>query len=106
YSTPHDVLGTNPTIEALAANGTTVLETDVLNSLAPISTPAGSNLGAFRGITRSQNDIRFLRLSGDFIITHSLEVGAFAAAVPEPGSLGLIFGGLALILLAGRKPRT
>src|SRR5437763_2488837 len=38
YAAPHDPNGVNPTIEALAANGTTVLESDVLNSLAPIST--------------------------------------------------------------------
>jgi hypothetical protein len=104
YSTPHDVAGTNPTLEALAANGTTVLETDVLSSVAAISTPAGSNAGAFRGINRSQNDIRFLRLGGDFLATHSIEVGS-SAAVPEPGTFGLIFGGLSLVLLARlRRP--
>src|SRR5689334_22973868 len=30
YSTPHDVTGTSPTLQALAANGTTVLESDDL----------------------------------------------------------------------------
>src|SRR5882724_4894996 len=74
YFTPHDINGVNPTIEALAADGTTVLEIDVLNSLAPISTPGGTNLGAFRGISRSQGDSRFLRMGGDFLLTHSLEV--------------------------------
>ena len=88
--------------ESIAANGTTVLETDVLNSLAPISTPGGTNQGAFRGISRSQGDIRFLRLTGDFITTHTLEVGQ-AAAVPEPSALVLIFGGLCLIYLARQR---
>jgi len=101
YSTPHDITGTNPTIEALAANGTTVLESDILSSVAPISTPAGSNAGAFRGIDRSQNDIRFLRLGGDFLVTHSIEIGTSGAtATPEPGTFGLIFGGLCLVFLA------
>jgi hypothetical protein len=98
YSTPHDPLGTNPTITALAADGTTVLESDILSVLAPISTPAGTNAGAFRGISRAQGDIRFLSISGDFILTHTLEVGA-AAAVPEPGAVGLTLGGLGLIFL-------
>jgi len=100
YSTPHDVTGTNPTLEALAANGTTVLESDDLSAVAAISTPAGSNAGAFRGINRSQNDIRFLRLSGDFLVTHSIEIGQGVAGVPEPGTFGLIFGGLCLVFLA------
>ena len=104
YSTPHDVTGTNPTIQALAADGTTVLETDILSAVAAISTPAGSNTGAFRGITRSQNDIRFLRISGDFILMHTLEVGqAPAAGVPEPGTFGLLLSGLSLVLLGRRQ---
>jgi len=109
YSTPHDVTGTNPTIEALAANGTTVLESDNLIALAPISTPSGSNAGAFRGISRSQNDIRFLRIGGDFLLTHSLEVGQ-VATTPEPGTFVLISGGLFLVFLGpwrqirGRSP--
>jgi hypothetical protein len=102
YSTPHDVTGTNPTIEAIAANGTTVLESDILSVVAPISTPAGSNAGAFRGISRSQNDIRFLRISGDFILTHSLEIGQ-APSVPEPGTSGLILCGLGLVFLGRRQ---
>jgi len=99
YSIP--ITGLNPTIRALAADGTTILETDDLSTLAPISTPNGSNQGAFRGIIRSQHDIRFLNLSGDFIVTHTLEVGQ----LPEPGTLGLILGGLSLILLARQKAR-
>jgi len=102
YSTPHDPEGVNPTIDALAANGTTVLESYLLSDVAPISTPGGSNQTAFRGIARSQADIRFLRLSGDFITTHSLEVGQ----VPEPGTFALILGGLGLVFLGRRRPLT
>src|SRR5437870_2278821 len=93
--------GVNPTIEALAADGTTVLETDVLSVLAPISTPAGTNEGAFRGMTRSQGDIRFLRLGGDYLLTHSLEIGQVtpAQATPEPGTFGFMLGGLGLAFL-------
>jgi len=101
YATPHDVAGTNPTIVALAADGTTVLESDDLSAVAAISTPGGSNAGAFRGITRAQGDIRFLRLSGDFLVTHSLEVGQ-VSAVPEPGTFGLILSGLSLVFLGRR----
>jgi hypothetical protein len=93
--------GNDATIEALAANGTTVLETYDLVTLAPISTPGGLNAGAFRGISRVTNDIAFLRLSGDFILTHTLEVGA-PAAVPEPGTWALV--GIALLgLVLGRR---
>jgi len=105
YSTPHDALGISPTLEALAANGTTVLETDVLSTVAPISTPSGSNAGAFRGISRSEGDIRFLRLGGDFLLTHSLEVGS-VASVPEPGTFGLILGGLCLVFVGGMRRRS
>jgi hypothetical protein len=92
--------GNDATIEALASNGTTVLETYDLVTLAPISTPGGLNAGAFRGISRGTNDIAFLRLSGDFILIHTLEIGA--AAVPEPGTLALL--GIALLgLVLGRR---
>ena len=94
--------GNDATIEALAANGTTVLETYDLVTLAPISTPGGLNAGAFRGISRGTSDIAFLRLSGDFILTHTLEVGA-SSVVPEPGTLALV--GIALLGLALRRRR-
>jgi len=94
--------GSDATIEALAANGTTVLESYDLVTLAPISTPGGVNAGAFRGISRVTNDIAFLRLSGDFILTHTLEIGS-AAGVPEPGTFGLAAMALLSVVLVRRR---
>ena len=82
--------GSDATITALAADGTTVLDSYDLVSAAPISTPGGYNAGAFRGISDSTDDIRFFRLSGDYILTHTIEVGSSASAVPEPGSCALL----------------
>ncbi|HEY9098169.1 MAG TPA: PEP-CTERM sorting domain-containing protein [Thiobacillus sp.] len=79
------------TITALAADGVTVLESYDLSALAPISTPGQTNGGAFRGISRTQGDIRFFQLSNDFIIIHSLEIGQ---SVPEPATLALFGLGL------------
>jgi len=94
--------GADATIEALAANGTTVLESYDLVTLAAISTPGGLNAGAFRGISRATNDIAFLRLSGDFILTHTLEIGS-PAGVPEPGTFGLAAMALLSAVLVRRR---
>lgn len=88
-------------IEALAADGITVLESYALLSAAPIST-SGPNGGAFRGIDRSQSDIEFLRVTGAYSIVHTLEIGN-SAQVPEPGTLSLL--GLSLIGLGFARRR-
>jgi hypothetical protein len=94
--------GTDATITALAADGTTVLATFDLESLAPISTPGATDGGAFRGISLASNNIAFLELTGDYLLTNSIEVGAAGTgAVPEPGTLGL--GALALSFAAFLK---
>lgn len=95
--------GGAPTIEALASDGTTVLESYDLSVAAPISTPSGTNAGAFRGISRGTADIGYMRLSGSYILTHTFVVGGGTPppAVPEPstlalGAIALAFGGLTL----------
>jgi hypothetical protein len=78
----YDPLGphtTDATITALAADGTTVLATYDLETLAPISTPSATDGGAFRGIQLATNNIRYFQFSGDYLLTHTLEVGAMAS---------------------------
>lgn len=89
-------------IEALAADGLTVLESYDLTALAPITT-TGTNEGDFRGISRAQSDIHFMRLSGAFILIHSLEVGDAAGQLPEPLSLSLV--GLGLLAAGAARRR-
>jgi hypothetical protein len=95
----------DPTITALAANGTTVLGVYDLVTLDPINTPGGVNAGAFVGIQDATNDIAYLELSDDYIAIHSITLGTTSSSspsVPEPSAFLLLGSGLAL-LLARRK---
>ena len=113
YATSLTIPGlTSPMIAAIAADGATVLESYDLSVSAPISTAGGVNSGAFRGISRGSSDIRFLRVSGTFVVTHDITVaGAATAAVPEPSTL--LLSGLPVTALLGvplvrrrlRRPR-
>lgn len=88
-----------PMIAAIAADGATVLESYDLSVSAPVST-SGANSGAFRGISRGSSDIRFLRISGAFVVTHDTTVaGAATATVPEPSTF--LLSGLPVTAILG-----
>jgi hypothetical protein len=79
------------TIEALSSSGAT-LESYNVSSLAPISTPASFNAGAFRGIARLQDDIAAFRISGGNPVLDDfsfLRGNGDITAVPEPSSMAL-----------------
>ncbi len=87
-------------IEALGV-GDVILETMNINSLAPISTPAQLDDGAFRGIQRSNVDILAFRVHGAGSVLDNLEFTrqSNGQPVPEP-SLELLLG-ISLIGLVG-----
>jgi hypothetical protein len=87
-----------PTISAIAADGVTILESYDLSVSAPISTPGGSNAGAFRGISRPSADIRFLELANSYVAIHDITLASTTSAAPEPSSFVLLGPALAIAL--------
>jgi hypothetical protein len=84
----------SPVIAALAADGTTVLESYDLAASAPISTPEGGDAGAFRGISRTSADIRYFQFGGSFSVMHDITL---SSATPEPTTV--LLAGFALAAL-------
>jgi hypothetical protein len=91
-------------ISALASNNS-VLETYLVSSLAPISTPNGSNLGAFRGISRATADIYGFSITGAFGVLDDLRfTRALAGETPEPTSIALLgMGAIGFARIARRR---
>lgn len=90
-----------PLIEAIAVDGTTVLESYNLEAVAPISTLAGEDAGAFRGISRPSADIAYFRFGGAYLAMHDITLKE--SAVPEPASVLLIACGLAALGVLRRR---
>lgn len=95
-------LGPDVIISALASDGS-VLESYDLNTLAPINTPGGLNVGGFRGIVRSTADIYGFQVANSAVVLDDLTIGP---AVPEPSSVMLLsVGMLAVAGACWRKQR-
>lgn len=93
--------GSNPTISAIAADGTTILEQYDLFTDAPILTLGGLNDGAFRGISRATADIAFFRLSGSYLIMHDITLEH--SKVPESSALLLLGSGIIALSFMRRR---
>lgn len=84
-------------IEALDQGGAILESYDIL-ALAPISTPGGTDEGAFRGIVRPQADIYAFRLLNAFDVLDDLTFTNVPTGPPEPVPT---LSTWALILMAG-----
>lgn len=81
-------------LEALGSSNN-VLESYAINLLAAISTPSGTDDGAFRGIVRGSADVYAFRFTGAYGVIDDLSFNGQGNRVPEPASLALV--GLALL---------
>ncbi len=89
--------GAGPLLSVIANDGSTILESYDINTLAPINTPSGQNAGAFRGISRPSADIRFIKVENAFSVVHSITVDS-ATSVPEPTTILLLAPALFYLL--------
>lgn len=91
------------TISALAADGTTILESYVISTLAPISTPDALDDGAYRGIERLASDIAYFRIENSYLGMHNMTLDGGSAAIPEPSTALLMVSAAGLLLLRRRR---
>lgn len=90
-------------IDALDS-GFNVLESYNITQLAPISTPGGTDQGAFRGIARATADIAAFRVSNAYVVLDDLTLGdATGTVIPEPGTWALSVSALAALALLRRR---
>ena len=82
-------LYTEPVLIQALDSGGAVLESYDVDAVAPISTPGGTDEGAFRGIARASADISAFRFTGVFTLLDDLTF-----SVPEPGTFALLSLGL------------
>lgn len=98
YTDP--LFGDNPFIAAYDSLGNLLGSFD-LSVLAPISTPSGTDVFAFRGIESDATDIASIRFGGSY-----LAYAPQVAAIPVPAALPLMLLALGGLGVAARRRRT
>jgi len=99
--------GFGPSTVISAFNGTTLLESYDINTLAPISTPGATNQGAYRGITRATADITSFTVSNQLVVLDNLTFSrATVVAAPEPSTWAMMGIGLLILGIATRRKKT
>ena len=93
--------GDDPTISTF--DGSTLLATFDLATLAPISTPGGFNEFSFRGITDTSADITSVEFGGSYLLLAGSPSGGIAGGVPEPSTWAMMVIGFAGLGFAGYR---
>lgn len=96
------VPGDGPVLIEVLDAAMMVLESYDLEAVAAISTPGGTNEGAFRGISRGANDIHAFRVVDNFVVLDDLTF-ARLEQVPVPGTLAIFGLGLAALRVSRRR---
>ena len=103
YSSPLTT-GTNVIISAFDSFNKELVSYTLNNTDGAISTPGGTNEGAFRGILWTDPLIKTFQISNSYVVLDDLTFGT--AVVPVPAALWLFGSGLlGLVAVARRKVR-